>query len=125
MILLAYYPGKGQELPSAIFSSNPKDCYGPHKELNQHHEVVSGGDKSFQFASEVKDCTLEEREKILEDLQSGIKVVIPTSHALAMKADLGIPWSKLRALRRSENMQIRKQYYSGHNNTDGLITECS
>ena len=30
-----------------------------------------------------------------EDLQDGIKVVIPTSHALAMKADLGIPWSIL------------------------------
>lgn len=37
------------------------------------------------------------------ELQSGIKVVIPTSYALAMKADLGIPWSKLRAIRRSDD----------------------
>ena len=77
------------------------------RELDQHREVVSGGDKSFQLAGEIKACTLEEREKILEDLQSGInKVVIPTSHALAMKGDLGIPWSKLRAIRRSEKISL-------------------
>jgi hypothetical protein len=85
------------------------------RELDQHREVVSGGDKSFQLAGEVKACTLEEREKILEDLQSGIKVVIPTSHALAMKADLGIPWSKLRAIRRSDNGLWWKRVY--HNTT--------
>ena len=74
------------------------------KELNQHREVLSGGEQGFQLAKEVKACSLEEREQILMELQSGIKVVIPTSHALAMKADLGIPWSKLRAIRRSSVM---------------------
>lgn len=74
------------------------------KELNQHRDVVSGGEHSFQLAREVKACSLEERENILMELQSGIKVVIPTSHALAMKADLGIPWSKLRAIRRSDDI---------------------
>ncbi len=72
------------------------------RELKQHREVLSGGDQSFQLAREVKACSLEEREQILMELQSGMKVVIPTSHALAMKADLGIPWSKLRAIRRSD-----------------------
>jgi hypothetical protein len=81
------------------------------RELKQHREVVSGGDNSFQLAGEVKACTLEEREKILEDLQSGIKVSIPTSHALAMKADLGIPWSKLRAIRRYDNSLWQKTTY--------------
>lgn len=72
------------------------------RELKQHREVLSGGDQSFQLAREVKACSLEEREQILMELHSGMKVVIPTSHALAMKADLGIPWSKLRAIRRSD-----------------------
>lgn len=29
-----------------------------------------------------------------------LAVTVPTEHALAMKADLAIPWNKLRALRR-------------------------
>lgn len=43
---------------------------------------------------------IEEREEILTELQGGFKVQIPTHKALAMKADLGIPWAKLRAIRR-------------------------
>lgn len=86
-------------MPSS--QATPKTVMARTRELNQHREVISGGDKGFQLGSEIKACTLEEREKILEDLQDGIKVVIPTSHVLAMKADLGIPWSKLRAIRRS------------------------
>ena len=81
--------------------ATPKTVLARTKELNQHREVLSGGEQGFQLAKEVKACSLEEREEILMELQSGIKVVIPTSHALAMKADLGIPWSKLRAIRRS------------------------
>lgn len=42
----------------------------------------------------------KDRESILEVLQDGYKVQVPTNQALAMKADLGIPWSKLRAIRR-------------------------
>jgi hypothetical protein len=43
---------------------------------------------------------MEEREAILQELQGGFKVIIPTHTALAMKADLCIPWAKLRAIRR-------------------------
>jgi hypothetical protein len=86
--------------------ATPKTILARTKELSQHREVLSGGDQNFQLAREVKACSLEEREQILTELQSGIKVVIPTSHALAMKADLGIPWSKLRAIRRFEDIII-------------------
>ena len=48
-----------------------------------------------QLASEV---TKAEREELLGDAQ--LPVVIPTDQALAMKADLAIPWNKLRILRR-------------------------
>lgn len=70
------------------------------QELSQHRRVCSGGEEAFQLSREVKACSKEEREAILEELQDGFKVQIPTTHALAMKADLGIPWHKLRAIRK-------------------------
>lgn len=70
------------------------------KELDVHRRFCTGGDHAFQLAKEVKACSLEERESILQELQNGFKVIIPLTFALAMKADLGIPWSKLRAIRR-------------------------
>lgn len=90
-------------MPSS--QATPRTLLTRTRELNRHRETVSGGDNSFQLAKEVRACTLEEREQILTELHNGIKVVIPTCHALAIKADLGIPWSKLRAIRRSETTQ--------------------
>jgi hypothetical protein len=42
--------------------------------------------------------TKVQREELLQEAQ--LPVVIQTSHALAIKADLSIPWNKLRILRR-------------------------
>ena len=70
------------------------------KELVQHRRVCSGGDEAYQLGREAKICTIEDREKILQELQDGVKIQIPSSSALALKADLGIPWAKLRAIRR-------------------------
>ena len=69
------------------------------QELSQHRKACSGGEQAYQLSKEVKACSREEREKILEELQNGFKVHLPTSFAVAMKADLGIPWSLLRAIR--------------------------
>lgn len=80
--------------------ASSKTVRGRSRELSQHRKVCSGGEQAYQLSKEVKDCSVEEREKILEDLQNGFKIQIPTNHALAMKADLGIPWSKLRAIRK-------------------------
>ena len=81
--------------------ATPKTVSNRTQELNEHRRVCSGGDQGFQLGHEVKTCcTTEEREKILKELQGGFKVVIPTSHALGMKAELGIPWNKLRAIRK-------------------------
>lgn len=55
----------------------------------------------IQLQDEVKACTPAEREMLLEDLtKGGFKVAVPTDQALALKADLDIPWSKLRVVRR-------------------------
>lgn len=70
------------------------------KEMDQHRRVCSGGDQAYQLGKEVKAISMEDRENILEALQDGYKVRVPTQCALAMKADLGIPWHKLRAIRR-------------------------
>ena len=47
---------------------------------------------------EVKALGREERQKLLRD--AGITLEIPAEQGLAMKADLAIPWSKLREIRR-------------------------
>ena len=66
--------------------------------ISKVRSVISGGDNMRQLASEVKSLTKAEREELLGDAQ--LPVVIPTDQALAMKADLAIPWNKLRILRR-------------------------
>jgi len=48
--------------------------------------------------AEMKCLTKEERDQLLHQAQ--LPVVIPCDHALAIKADLGLPWNKLRILRR-------------------------
>lgn len=68
------------------------------EEIGRFRSLSSGGDSVVQLRAEVKSLTEEEREELLQ--QAGLPVVIPCNHSLAMKADLGIPWSKLRLLRR-------------------------
>ena len=66
--------------------------------ISQVRHLTSGGDSAAQMAAEVKDLSKEEREKLLSEAQ--LPIVVPTQKALAMKADLAIPWNKLRSLRR-------------------------
>ena len=71
------------------------------RQIGDHRHFVSGGSDSCQLQDEVKACTPAEREMILSCLQDGgLSVAIPTEQALSMKADLNIPWSKLRIVRR-------------------------
>lgn len=72
------------------------------QELIHHRQVCSGGEQAYQLSNEVKTCSMEERESLLEELQGGFKVQIPTRIAVAMKADLGIPWHLLRSIRRCD-----------------------
>ena len=61
-------------------------------------EIATGGDSTSQFAAEVNYLSQVQLEEILQQVQ--LPLVIPANHALAMKADLAIPWTKLRILRR-------------------------
>ena len=64
-------------------------------ELRSH---ISGGDTSLQMRSEIRALSKEEREALLQE--AGLPIVIPPNHALAMKADLSLPWSKMRVISR-------------------------
>ena len=66
--------------------------------LDTVREIASGSDSSAQFAAELNYLSQDQREELLQQVQ--LPLVIPADHALAMKADLAIPWTKLRVLRR-------------------------
>ena len=57
------------------------------------------------LTSEIRCLTKAEHEELLQDAQ--LPVVIPTEHALAVKADLEIPWNNLRILRRYELNKVK------------------
>ncbi len=68
-------------------------------EIGRIRSIASGGDNHIQLETEVKKAlTKEERDELLHQAQ--LPLVIPTEHVLAMKADLALPWNKLRILRR-------------------------
>ncbi len=66
--------------------------------LRSVRDLASGGESSCQLAAEVSLLTKTERELLLG--QASLPITITADHALAMKADLAIPWNKLRILRR-------------------------
>jgi hypothetical protein len=68
------------------------------QELHQVRERVSMGASSVQLQVEVQSLTKDERQQLLRD--AGFSVDIPAEVGLALKADLALPWRKLRMLRR-------------------------
>ena len=59
---------------------------------------LSMNDTRAQLQAEVKMLSSEERQDLLKS--AGITIDIPPEQGLAMKADLAIPWNKLRIIRR-------------------------
>ena len=66
--------------------------------LSNFRSQIAGGEKASpsQLADEL---STSDRKLLLE--KAGIKPDIPVGQGLAMKAELSIPWNKLRHLRRS------------------------
>ena len=67
-------------------------------DISRVRNIASGGESSAQLKAEIRSLTTEQREELLQRAQ--LPVVIPTDHALAVKADLALPWNKLRVIRR-------------------------
>lgn len=68
------------------------------KTLDRVREIVSCGDSPSQFREEIRHLSKSERQDLLHS--AGFTLDIPAEQGLAMKADLGIPWNKLRVIRR-------------------------
>ena len=66
--------------------------------LAQVGESISGGASIIQLQSEMRCLSKEERQEVLKN--ANLPIVIPTEHVLAMKADLSLPWAKLRVISR-------------------------
>ena len=60
--------------------------------------IIGGEDSSHLLHQELRSLTREQRSKLL--LDAGLTIDIPPEQGLAMKADLAIPWNKLRVIRR-------------------------
>ena len=67
------------------------------QEMECVRDLVSSGSSPQQLA-EVRVLSSDERQKLLTD--AGFSIEIAATKGLAMKADLGIPWNKLRVIRR-------------------------
>ena len=59
---------------------------------------LSMNDTRTELQADVKMLSSEERQDLLKSV--GITIDIPPEQGLAMKADLAIPWNKLRIIRR-------------------------
>ena len=71
------------------------------KELAEMRTVISGGPEGTQLKDELKAMGKAEREALLKEcLGKEFRITIPQGDVLAMKADLGETWYKLRKLRR-------------------------
>ncbi len=68
--------------------------------LAKIRDTISGGASSsvVQLQSEIRCLSKEEREEILKGVN--LPITIPPDHVLAMKASLGLPWTKIRSLTR-------------------------
>jgi hypothetical protein len=73
------------------------------------HGEINGNCPLPQMESELHMTPTEEREKLLHSIST---IHISAEHSLAMKANLQIPWNKLRLMRRwmkSWNIQIASE----------------
>ena len=68
---------------------------------------VSAGDASVQMEGELLTCSPQEWQRLLgAPAKESCKVIIPPDEALAMKAELGLPWNKLQIVRKYACIQL-------------------
>ena len=71
--------------------------------MGSMREAISGRESMAQLSREITTITPEHRRQLLDEIfkQPGKFVVeVPPAETLALKADLQLPWSKLREMRR-------------------------
>ena len=68
------------------------------QEVARCREIVSGGSPEQLLQKEIHHLSTSERKALLTE--AGITVHIPADQGLAMKANLALPWKKMRDIRR-------------------------
>ena len=64
--------------------------------------VVSAGDDTTQLTHKIHTCSQDEREKLIEEIRrTEGSFRISVEQSVALKADISIPWSKLRMIRKT------------------------
>ena len=77
--------------------------------MDQRKSISGGSEESQkQMQIEVRAIPKEERQKLLSE--AGVGVEMTASQALAIKADLAIPWYRLRVLRRCVSSKTGLEY---------------
>ncbi len=92
-----------------VSSSEASDCTHRRRDtLTEQRESIGGGrdDARKQLQMEVMAMPKEERQKLMTE--AGVGVEMDTTQVLAIKADLAIPWYRLRVLRRCVSQKHRK-----------------
>ena len=72
--------------------------------MDRVRDLVSADDSSTQLKEEIQHLNKDERQDLLQN--TGFTLEIPAEQGLAMKADLDLPWNKLRVIRRQEYTYI-------------------
>ncbi len=82
-------------------SASPRTLKRRSGELEQVRDAISKGSSLEQLQHEVKALTKEDRQSLLQEASiADGAAAVSANDVLAMKADLAIPWNKLRILRR-------------------------
>ncbi len=68
------------------------------REVQECRANISGGAPEILLQREIGTLSREERQDLLK--KAGVTLEIPAGQGLAMKADLALPWNKLRDVRR-------------------------
>ena len=72
-------------------------------------EAISKGSSVDQLQHELKALSKEDRQSLLHEATDA--VAVSNNDVLAMKADLSVPWNKLRILRRLKTYKCNTYFH--------------
>ncbi len=86
------------------------------QEISRIRDRLSVGDAKEQKIAEMKSLSKKERNDLMKE--ANFQITIPPEQGLAMKADLCLPWNKLRVMRRYKHNHY--DYIDSNNNNNNL-----
>ena len=84
-------------------------------EVAQYRAIVSGRSASAQLQDEVAALSTDECQRLVDTAEFSVEIT--PDDALALKADLMIPWKKMRTMRRYKNTHVHVAITSSMNIT--------